>query len=62
MEECKMLDNIPDTLTLKEIQEILHIGKNTALRLVHDDVITGHLVAGKWLFLKEDVIEYIQNR
>ena len=57
-----MLDNIPDTLTLKEIQEILHIGKNTALRLVHDDVITGHLVAGKWLFLKEDVIEYIQNR
>ena len=62
MEECKMLDNIPDTLTLKEIQEILYIGKNTALRLVHDDVITGHWVAGKWLFLKEDVIEYIQNR
>ena len=62
MEECKMLDNIPDTLALKEIQEILHIGKNTALRLVHDDVITGHWVAGKWLFLKEDVIEYIQNR
>ena len=57
-----MLDNIPDTLTLKEIQEILHIGKNTALRLEHDDVITGHWVAGKWLFLKEDVIEYIQNR
>ena len=57
-----MLDNIPDTLTLKEIQEILHIGKNTALRLVHDYVITGHWVAGKWLFLKEDVIEYIQNR
>lgn len=57
-----MLDNIPDTLTLKEIQEILHIGKNTALRLVHDDVITGHWGAGKWLFLKEDVIEYIQNR
>lgn len=57
-----MLDNIPDTLTLKEIQEILHIEKNTALRLVHDDVITGHWVAGKWLFLKEDVIEYIQNR
>lgn len=56
-----MLDNIPDTLTLKEIQEILHIGKNAALRLVHDDVITGHWVVGKWLFLREDILEYIQK-
>lgn len=32
-----------------------------SLYLVHDDIITGHWVAGKWLFLKEDVLEYIQN-
>ncbi|RHU78647.1 DNA-binding protein [Ruminococcus sp. TF06-23] len=57
----KMLDTIPDTLTLKELQSVLQIGKNTALNLVHDDIITGHWVAGKWLFLKEDVLEYIQN-
>ena len=56
-----MLDNIPDTLTLKELQEVLQIGKNTALRLVNEDIITGHRIAGKWLFLKEDVIEYIQK-
>lgn len=56
-----MLDTIPDTLTLKELQSVLQIGKNTALNLVHDDIITGHWVAGKWLFLKEDVLEYIQN-
>ena len=56
-----MLDTIPDTLTLKELQSVLQIGKNTALYLVHDDIITGHWVAGKWLFLKEDVLEYIQN-
>ena len=57
----QMLDTIPDTLTLKELQSVLQIGKNTALNLVHDDIITGHWVAGKWLFLKEDVLEYIQN-
>ena len=57
----KMLDTIPDTLTLKELQSVLQIGKNTALNLVHDDIITGHWIAGKWLFLKEDVLEYIQN-
>lgn len=56
-----MLDNIPDTLTLKELQEVLQIGKNTALSLVHDNIITGHWIAGKWLFLKKDVLEYIQN-
>ena len=56
-----MLDNIPDTLTLKELQEVLQTGKNTALGLVHDNIIIGHWVAGKWLFLKEDVLEYIQN-
>lgn len=58
---AQMLDTIPDTLTLKELQSVLQIGKNTALNLVHDDIITGHWVAGKWLFLKEDVLEYIQN-
>lgn len=56
-----MLDNTPDTLTLKELQKVLKIGKNTALRLVHDNIITGHWIAGKWLFFKEDVIEYIKH-
>ncbi|MBU5682059.1 helix-turn-helix domain-containing protein [Blautia sp. MSJ-9] len=57
-----MLDNIPDTLTLKELQTVLQIGKNTALKLVHEDVIPGHWVGGKWLFVKEDIEEYICNR
>lgn len=57
-----MLDNIPDTLTLKELQTVLQIGKNTALKLVHEDIIPGHWVGGKWLFVKEDIEEYIRNR
>ena len=57
-----MLDNIPDTLTLGELQKVLHVGKNTALKLVHEDIITGHWVAGKLLFLKEDVVEYITRQ
>ena len=56
-----MLDNVPDTLTLAELQSVLQIGKNTALSLVNDNIITGHRVAGKWLFLKEDVLEFIKN-
>lgn len=32
-----MLPNEPDALTLKEMQKILHIGKNTALKLMHEE-------------------------
>ena len=44
-----MLDNIPDTLTLAELQSVLQIGKNTALRLVHNDIINQIVEIGQWL-------------
>ena len=34
-----MLNNTKDILTLKDLQELLHIGKNTALRLVQSGEI-----------------------
>lgn len=58
-EEERILPNEPDVLTLKEMQKILHIGKNTALKLMHEGIIEGHWVGNKWLIFKEDVIEYI---
>ena len=48
-----MLDNTPDTLTLK--------GKTSALRLVNEGRLAGHKICGKWIFLKEDILEYIKN-
>lgn len=54
-----MLDNTPDTLSLKEMMKLLNIGKNTALSLLHENIIEGHKVGGKWLIMKEDIIEYI---
>lgn len=56
-----MLYNVSDVLTLKEMQKILHVGKNTALRLIHEGIIEGHLVANKWLIFREDVEEYIRR-
>ena len=31
-----MLNNTKDILTLKDLQELLHIGKNTALLMLQD--------------------------
>jgi len=56
-----MLDNVPDTLTLKDLQKVLHIGKNTALKLIHENIIEGHFIGGKWIVTRRDVEEYIQN-
>ena len=56
-----ILDNTPDTLTLKELEELLQIGKTSALRLVNEGRLAGHKICGKWIFLKEDILEYIKN-
>lgn len=54
-----MLNNTKDILTLKELQELLHIGKNTALRLVQSGDIEAFKVGNQWRILRESVAQYI---
>ena len=42
-----MLNNTKDILTLKELQKLLHIGKNTALRLVQSGEIEAFRVGNQ---------------
>ena len=56
-----MLENTPDTLTVKDLQRVLHIGKNMSLRLINENIIEAHMIGGKWVIMKEDVIEYIKR-
>ena len=53
-----MLDNTPDTLTLKELEEFLQIRKTSALRLVNEGILAGHKICGKWIFLKKDMLAW----
>ena len=46
-----MLNNTKDILTLKDLQELLHIGKNTALRLVQSGEIKAFRVGNQWRIL-----------
>ena len=43
-----MLENTPDTLTVKDLQRVLHIGKNMSLRLINENIIEAHKIGGKW--------------
>lgn len=56
-----MLNNTKDILTLKELQELLHIGKNTALKLVQSGEIEAFRVGNQWRVLRESVTKYIKR-
>ena len=56
-----MLNNTKDILTLKELQELLHIGKNTALKLVQSGEIGAFRVGKHWRVLSESVAKYIRR-
>lgn len=55
-----MLNNTKDILTLKDLQE-LHIGKNTALRLVQSGEIEAFRVGNQWRILKGSIEKYIRR-
>lgn len=56
-----MLNNTKDILTLKELQEVLHIGKNTALRLVQSGDIEAFRVGKQWRIQKSKILMYIRK-
>ena len=56
-----MLYSTKDILTLKELQKLLHIGKNTALRLVQSGEIDAFRVGNQWRIPKECVMTYIRR-
>ena len=43
-----MYENIPEVMTLKECCEILRVGKNTMLELLHSNRIEGFRVTPKY--------------
>lgn len=57
-----MLNNTKDILTLKELQELLHIGKNTALRMVQNGEIEAFRVGKQWRIVRENVIRYLKRQ
>ena len=57
----KMLEHTKDILTLKELQELLHIGKNTALRLIQNGDIEGFRIGRLWRVTRESVARYIRR-
>ena len=57
-----MEQGYPEILTLKQCQEILQIGKNLMLFLVHNEEIPAFRVGKQWRIKKSDLERYIEDR
>ena len=57
-----MEQGYPEILTLKQCQEILQIGKNLMLFLVHNEEIPAFRVGKQWRVRKSDLERYIEER
>lgn len=54
-----MLEDIPCMITLKEAARLLRCSRTKLLEYVHEGVIDAYMVAGKWLILREDLVEFV---
>lgn len=55
-----MYEQIPEIMTFKECQELLKVGKNTMLSLLHNRQIDGFRIGNRWKIPKASLIEYIR--
>jgi len=55
-----MFKNIPEIMTFNECKDLLKVGKNTLLDLLHSGQIDAVKIAGRWKIPKDSVIEYLK--
>ena len=54
--------NIPEIMTFNECKNILKIGKNTLLDLIHNGELDAFRVGNRWKITRESVEEFIRHR
>ena len=50
-----MFEAIPEILTLKQGQEVLHIGRTTILNMIKQKELKAFKVRGRWRIRKKDL-------
>ena len=56
-----MFENAPDLLTRRQAQELLSIGKNTMLNLIHEGYLPAVTIANSYRIKKTDLIDFIEK-
>ncbi|MCM1244992.1 MAG: helix-turn-helix domain-containing protein [Roseburia sp.] len=56
-----MKHEIPPVMTFSQCQDILHVGKNTLLDLLHDGKLDGFKIGSRWRITREDLEEFMEH-
>ena len=54
-----MFENISDILTFNECKQLLKVGKNTILDLLHRGQIEAFKIGNRWKIPKDNILEYL---
>ena len=54
--------NIPEIMTFNECKDILKVGKNTLLDLIHNGELDAFKVGNRWKITRESVEEFVRHR
>ena len=56
-----MFEAIPEILTLKQGQEVLHIGRTTIFNMIKQKELKAFKVRGRWRIRKKDLEMYLSQ-
>ena len=54
--------DIPEIMTFKECKDVLKVGKNTLLDLIHNRELDAFKIGNRWKITRESVEEFIRQR
>ena len=57
-----MYNHIPEIMTFNECKNLLKVGKNTLLYLLHSRELDGFKIGNRWKITKESVIDFRTHR
>ena len=56
-----MFEDYPDVVTIDDLQAMLHIGRNTAYKILQDDLIKTMKIGKKYIIPKASVINFVAS-
>lgn len=59
--EREMFKDYPDVVTIDDLQAMLHIGRNTAYKVLQDDLIKALRIGKKYIIPKTSVINFVSS-
>lgn len=59
--KCNPFENLPDILTIDDLQIALRIGRSTAYKLIQDDRIHSFRIGRSIKVYKRSLVEYIEK-